>query len=160
MERFRLLHQSFRGQHGLPPQAEPRVGAVAFVQILPLRAGHLSLVGDVEHIAQHLHLFTLLALTEEGAHGHAQVLPQQIQHGALDSPFAFDHKFQFGNVQSLDSLAVIAFRPGAQTVDALQHFTVPGHRLTLHQRTHGIQALAGVIAAVDLTQAGMPGVVG
>lgn len=133
---------------------------MAFIQILPLRAGYLSLVGDVEHVAQHLHFLALLAFAQEGAHGDAQVLPQQIQHGALDGPLAFDHKFQLGNVQGLDSLAVIPLRPGAEAVNVPEHLTIGGHRLALHQRTHRVQALAGIFPAVDFPQAGVPGAVG
>ena len=46
------------------------------------------------------------------------------------------------------------------TLDALQHLTVAGHGLALHQRLHRVQAFAGVVAAVDLADAGVAGVVG
>lgn len=45
-------------------------------------------------------------------------------------------------------------------MDSLEHLPVFGHRPALHQRLYRVKTVAGVVPAVDLTQAGMAGAVG
>ena len=44
-------------------------------------------------------------------------------------------------------------------MDALQHLAVAGHRRPFHQGADGVEALAGVVAAVDFADAGVAGAV-
>ena len=150
-----LLHDVLRGQHLLAAQAEPGIGAVAFVDILHIPRGHLALVGHIEEIAQHLHLGPLLAFAQELAHGHLQVLAQQVQHGALDGPLAAHHVFELGDIQGLDALRRVVGLGIGRLMDALEHLTALRYGHALHQGTHGHEAVVGVIAAVDLADARM-----
>ena len=152
--------QPLRGQHLLTAETEPGVRAVALVQILHLPCRHLVLVGDIEHIAQHLHFFALLSLAQKGTHRYAEELAHQVEHGALDGPLALDHELQLGDIQRLDALAVVSVGMFCNAVDLLQHLAVAGYRLAFHQRADRIQAVAGIVAAVDLAHAGVAGIVG
>ena len=154
-----FLHNALRGQDLLPAQAEPGVGAAALVQVRDAGGRVLRFVRDIKQVAQHLHLVPLPALAQQLADGHAGKLAHQVQHGALDGPLALDDKFQLGDVQRLDALAVVPGAGFGQPVDRLQHLAVAGHRLAHHQRFDRIEAGAGIVAAVDLADAGVAGAV-
>ena len=88
-----LLYDSLGSQDFLTPQAEPRVRADPFVQILHLSRRHFVFIRNIKQIAQHLHLFALLAFTQQLTHGNAQILSQQIQHRTFNRPLTFNDKF-------------------------------------------------------------------
>ena len=109
----------------------------------------------IEKIAEHLHFFSLLAFAHQITHRNAQELSEQIHHGALYGPFTLYNIFELTDIQRLDAFAIVIRSRICQLMDFLQHFPVLGNLLSLNQGLHRVQAVAGVIAAVNLADARM-----
>ena len=154
---FGLFHDARRGKDLLTPEAEPGIFAVMLVDILHISGRHLALIGDVEQITQHFHPVTLLAFAQKLAHGDFQILPQKIEHGALNSPLASYNIFELGDIQSLDTLSGVVGMGIDCLMDALKHFTALGDRCANHELAHGHKPVVGVVTAMDLADTGMAG---
>ncbi|MPM99899.1 hypothetical protein SDC9_147094 [bioreactor metagenome] len=155
MQHTGLLHNSLRRQHLRPAQPEPGVRAGAFVQIRQGRAGPL-LVADIEQIAERLHPVPLPALSQQLAHGEAQVLPHQVQQGALDGPLCLHHEFQLADVQGLNAFSIVPLRPGCRLMDAPENGPVGSDRLPHHQGSAASQRLTGIVSPVDFPNTRVP----
>ena len=60
-----FLNNALRCEDLLTSQSEPRIRAVALVEILHVACGNFILVRDIEEVAEHLHFISLLALAHK-----------------------------------------------------------------------------------------------
>ena len=144
-------------QEAVHPEANIIFGAVvAGFGFAPVGQVGLSPVGHVEQVAQHLHLLALLALAQQGAHRHLQVLAQQVEQGRFDRGDSVDRGAQ---VEGL-----LAAAAGVAVGEAGAHLVEDGLQVAdgaaLDQRTRILQRLADLLAAGHLAQAGVARVVG
>ena len=152
-QRLCLFDDSLRCQDLLTTQTEPRIRAVALIEILHLACRHLLLIRYIEEVAEHLDFLPLLALTEEVTHRNTEELAHQIKHRTLQCPLTLYNELQLRDIQCLDTLSIVLCRRVRQLVNLLEDLAILRNRLSFHERLHRIETVTGVVATVNLTDA-------
>ena len=152
-QRFCLFDDSLRCQNLLTAQTEPRIRAVALIEVLHLACRYLLLIRYVEEIAEHLDFLPLLSLTEEVTHRYTEELAHQVEHRTLQCPLTLYDELQLRDIQCLDALAIILCRRVRQLVNLLKDLTILRDRLSLYKRLHRIETVTGIVATMNLTDA-------
>ena len=153
VSRFSQPHDATRIHGRLVAQAQPVVTGVGLAVVG--QVGALA-VGHIKQVAQHRDLAALLALAQQGRHGHVQVLSQQVQQRAFHGGDGMDGHAQVKGLQATATTVLV----GKSHAQGVQNLVPVTHRLAQYQGLGVLQGQADFFAAGHFAHAGVAVAVG